>query len=238
MISPDMVVGTSVGAINAALYATGMRPEAIEKHWEKITNRVVFPVNWQFLYFFGRIRSLSHPYRLKRVLEDILPVKTFEECRIPLYITATELVSGRQVFFSSGKIIDAILASIAIPPYYAPYRIGDREYIDGGIGSILALEAANMLQCRQIIAISTYGNQESTESWNIFRVVTQALNIIMRHKFEDEIKLQEHDIEDREVLVIEPKIPPEITLRDFGHTKELIRLGEEEARKMVQYIRT
>jgi NTE family protein len=233
-IKPDIIIGTSVGAINAAYYAAGVDVEEGKRLWRTITSRMVFPINWQVFSLSGKVRSLSHQYRLKRFLERKLPVKTFEECKIPLYINATELVTGKPVFFWSGNIVDAILASSAIPPYYPPWSIGGKFYIDGGISNVLALEAARNLGCKQVIAVSTYAEAEHSQLWNVFQLTSHALNLVMRSKFENEVEIESRGMSAKRIIIINPKIPANISITDFRHTDELIRLGEEEAERALR----
>lgn len=234
---PDVLIGTSVGAINAAMYAGGLSPAEIEEQWQHITGRRVFPFNWQILYLYGRILSLSHPFGLKKILRKALPVKTFEECRIPLHINATDLASGTSHFFSSGNLIDAILASSAIPPYYPPYAVDGRKYIDGGVTNVIAIEEAARLGCRQVIAIGTYGGEDPAKIWNIFRLSSYALGLVIKSKFENEVALESRSFPAKNVVLVNPAIPKHIGMTDFSHTKELILVGEETMRKALPKIR-
>ena len=163
-IRPDAVIGTSVGAINAAFYAAGVTPMELERLWLRLTSHFVFPINWDFIWRPWKARSISHSGNLKRFLSDNLPVKTFEECQIPLYINATALRTGKSVFFSSGNIIEAVLASVAIPPYYPPHVISGAEYVDGGVSNVIAIDEAKALKCNQVIAVSTYESRSPDSS--------------------------------------------------------------------------
>ncbi len=236
-IRPDVIIGTSVGAINAAAIAAGGDAKELERVWLSMTSRVAFPFNWQVLYLYGKIMSISHPFRLKRVLEKTLPVKTLEECTIPLFINATELLTGKPVMFASGNIIDAILASIAIPPYYPPYEIDGVKYIDGGISNAIAIEQAKALGCAQVIIVSTYGKELPAGVWNVFRLTSHALDIVLRSKLQNEVELETRAFSRHNVVFISPHIPGHIGVTDFRHTPELIALGEREARKHVHKIR-
>ena len=233
---PDVIMGTSVGAINAAFYATGIQPSEMEKLWEEVTSHLIFPINWQFLYLFTKIRSLSHPYHLKRFLKRNLPVKTFEECKIPLIINATEMQTGEQVIFREGNLIDAIMASCAIPPYYPPYAIKGKEYLDGGISAVIPLQEATKLQCRQAIIINTYHELQQSSFWNIFRVMNHAMHILMQSKLNLEVELYTKNKEIKNVVMINPRVPSLIGVTNFHHTKELIQFGEQEARKRLKDI--
>ena len=235
-ITPDVMLGTSVGAINAALYAAGVSPLEIEEFWGHVDSRSVFPFNWQILYLLGSITSISHPYKLRRLIERTLPIKTFEECKIPLYINATELRTGKSVFFHSGSIIDAIMASSAVPPYYPPYSFNGVKYLDGALSNVIAIDEARKLKCDQIIAVSTYGQQQCTyKLWNVFQVASRVMNMTMLNKFHNELEIETRGL--KHVVLISPKFPSYIHINDFRYTKDLIRYGEEEAKRMLPRIK-
>lgn len=236
-IRPDAVIGTSVGAINAAFYAAGVTPMEMERLWLGLTNRFVFPINWDFIWRPWKARSISHPGNLKRFLSDNLPVKTFEECQIPLYINATALRTGRSVFFSSGNIVEAVLASIAIPPYYPPYVIGGAEYVDGGVSNVIAIDEAKALKCNQVIAVSTYDEQESGQLRNVFKLSSHVLHMVIRCKLHDELDLETKGFAHKHLTLIKPEVPANMQITDFSHTRHLIALGEEEAHRMLHHIK-
>jgi NTE family protein len=236
-IRPDAVIGTSVGAINGAFYAAGLTPTELERLWLGLTSRFVFPINWEFIWRPWKARSISHQENLKRFLRDNLPVETFEECKIPLYINATELRTGRSVFFLSGNIIDAVLASAAIPPYYPPRVVGGIEYVDGGVSNVIALDEAKALKCKQVIAVSTYDEQESGQLHNVFRLSSHVLHMVIRCKLHDELDLETKGFERKHITLIKPGVPANMHITDFRHTRRLIAIGEEEARRMLHHIK-
>ncbi len=236
-IRPDAVIGTSVGAINAAFYASGVTPTELERLWLGLTTRFVFPINWGFIWRPWKTRSISHHGNLKRFLMDNLPVQTFEECKIPLYINATELRTARSVFFSSGNIVEAVLASVAIPPYYPPYVVGGVEYVDGGVSNVIAIDEAKVLKCEQVIAVSTYDEQESGQLHNVFKLSSHVLHMVIRCKLHDELDLETKGFGRKHITLIKPGVPTSMHITDFTHTRRLIALGEEEARRMLHHIK-
>ena len=118
---PDLLVGTSVGALNAAyLGANGCDAEAVDglaAIWRKLRHADVFPIDplRQTLAAAGRRPSLCSRRPLRRLVEANLPITELEEARIPLHIVATDVMSGVEVLLSSGDAISAVLASAAIP---------------------------------------------------------------------------------------------------------------------------
>jgi len=237
-IKPNYIIGTGVGAMNAALYASGNSPKEIEEIWEKITNKLALPINWRFLYLFRKTLSLSHPYKLKKFLKKHLPVKTFEECKIPLGISATEFLTGEPVLFTKGKLIDAIMASSAIPPQYPPYDINGKWYVAGLGNNVIALDEVHNIKCEQIITISAINPPaKDSDFWNVFSVTSYSFDIILRSNLLNELALGAIKYPKKNFVNIHPKLPFYVNLTNFSHSKELIKIGEEEAKKLVHLIK-
>ncbi len=125
-IFPDVVSGTSAGALAGALYCDGYPPREIMKFMKTDSRlsymRPTLPRDG-LLQISGIIK----------ILESHLRAKTFEELKIPLYVTATDLNNGKAVYFSSGKLLTRIVASASIPVLFKPVIMNDIYYVDGGV---------------------------------------------------------------------------------------------------------
>ncbi len=125
-IMPDLVVGSSVGALNAAFFAGSPTSEGIarlEAIWRGLSRRDVFPV--ALLDPFRWLRgadSLFQSTGLRRLIETNLPFRNLEEATIPLHVVATNL-GGMTTCLSEGQAVDAILASAAIPGVCQEFRV-------------------------------------------------------------------------------------------------------------------
>ena len=144
-IRPSVIAGTSMGAIIGALYASGQSGkslrEGIESHivthedrFKDILSKTPRLVRWLRVVSaeLGRGGFLKADGFLKYLFAAI-GVTTFEELRIPLHVVATDFWTGEEVVISSGELLPAIMASMAIPGVFAPVVIGDRVLVDGGI---------------------------------------------------------------------------------------------------------
>lgn len=135
----DMMVGTSVGALNAghvAFHDTNSH-NCLEQIWLGLAGQKLYSRN-PLRVALGLRRSRLSLYDnrfLRGLLAEHLAEDLIESARIPLYITATDICSGERRVFSSGKLSDAILASTAVPGLFPPVRIDDRLYVDGGVTS-------------------------------------------------------------------------------------------------------
>src|SRR5687768_8493260 len=119
-IAPDLVVGASVGAINAAYYAaspddTGLA--RLERIWMGLSSADIFPFSMfgTAMCLFGRRDHLAFPHRLRALIEAELPYKQLEDAPLPCHVVATDVLDGTEVTLSSGDAAQALLASAAIP---------------------------------------------------------------------------------------------------------------------------
>lgn len=137
-IKPDMLVGTSAGAINAAFLATHSGTDAIDELadvWRKLRRSTVFPVRpvAGFLGFFGRRNYLCTPEPLRDLLGQHLGTGDLADTQLPLRVVATDLATGREAVLDQGGLVDAVMASASLPGIFPPVKFGGRHLIDGGV---------------------------------------------------------------------------------------------------------
>lgn len=123
---PDVVAGTSAGALAGALYCDGYSPREILKittaHSRLDLIRPAMPHD-----------GLLQISGVEKILENNLRAKNFEDLKVPLFVTATDLMHGRAVYFSKGPLIKPLMASSSIPVLFKPVIIDDILYVDGGV---------------------------------------------------------------------------------------------------------
>ncbi len=121
------IAGTSAGGVAGALAAAGIPQDKIEKALLKINNR----------HFFSRLPddgpSLLGLRGLVNILTEFLHNRTFEDLDIPFAVTAVDMNSKNEYILNTGPVIDAILATVAIPGVFPPKKIGHTELVDGGV---------------------------------------------------------------------------------------------------------
>lgn len=125
-IYPDIISGTSAGALVGVLYADGYKPEEILKmlsHGSRL----------DFMRPALPREGLLQIGGVVKILKSALRATTFEELKIPLSVTATDLNNGIAVYFSSGELIDPVIASASIPVLFQPVVINEICYVDGGV---------------------------------------------------------------------------------------------------------
>ena len=125
-IFPDVISGTSAGAIVGVLYADGYTPKEI-----------LMLMNWASRFDYMRPamprEGLLQINGITKILKTSLRAKTFEDLKIPLFVAATDLNNGKAVYFSKGDIFDPVMASASIPVLFQPVKINDISYVDGGV---------------------------------------------------------------------------------------------------------
>src|SRR3981081_4086372 len=123
-ISADMVVGSSVGAINGAYYAGDPTLKGVlqlETIWRGLQRQDVFPLTARALLSFLWRRDFLIPHDgIQKLIDDHIPYRNLQDAKLPLHIVTTDIVSGNSVVLSEGSAAQAIIASTAIPGAFSP----------------------------------------------------------------------------------------------------------------------
>jgi NTE family protein len=158
-VRPDFVVGASAGAINAAYFAADPTPDgvaALDRLWCGLSRRQVMPMRVRDLLRIATRRAyVVDPSALRRLLECHLPYRLVEQAAIPLHVVATDMVLGVEHLLSAGSVVDAVMASAAIPGVFPPVRIGDRDLIDGGVANNTPISTALALGATRVFVLPT-----------------------------------------------------------------------------------
>lgn len=192
-IAPDLVVGTSVGAVNGAYVAADPTPAAVGRLvevWTALQESEVFSGS-----LFGRISTLArsrthlHDSRpLRQMLETGMPVAHIEELTVPFQCVAASIQRAAGHWFTSGPVVPAVLASAAVPGLLPPVEIDGEHYIDGGIVDSIPVGRAVRLGARTVYVLQV-GRIERpltppTRPWEVGLV---AFEIARRHRFAEEM---------------------------------------------------
>jgi NTE family protein len=243
-IGIDLVVGCSGGAIYAAAIAMGHdAPTAAAmtaKLWTREVTaspdrrafaRLLFPKWLGFTERFGLKDDALVMQRLKAGFGDA----TFEDCKIPLHIAATDFRTGEQVVISSGRITDAVRASIAVPFAFSPWEVDGRVCVDGFLSDPLPVGVAIREGAHVIVAMGFESpNQERITSGGrfAFQLSTIMTNNLLKASFAFH-SLAHHS----EVLAIIPKFSQRIRLFDTDKIPLLIDEGDAAMREQLPYLR-
>ena len=233
-VKPDFLVGTSVGAINAAWIAAWPEQQGVAKLediWLGLRRDDVFTLGWAAATgLLGRSNHLVSNSALRRLLERHLPYERLEHSTVPVHVVTSELKSGRAVVLSSGPTVDSLLASCAIPGVFPPVTIGRRELVDGGIANHTSIDAAVRLGARTIYVLPISYPWLYDEPTSALGMALQALARMVAQRLEAEVAANK-DL--AEIIVIPPLSTMAVSPADFNHTAELIERGYECARKIL-----
>lgn len=253
-IAPDLIVGTSMGAVVGGLYASGWSPNEIDElvrtiDWEKIfTDRVDRkyrsfrrkqddrPVMFQGRLHFNGLKPVlppgvidgQHLDLVLRAVEAQSPITDdFDDLPIPYRAVASNIATGSAVVLASGNLATAMRASMSVPGALPPVVIDGRELVDGGIAANLPVGVALELGATRIIAvdISSPLLDEKDEKFASFMDIYSHLNSLLTSGNRD------HDITllDGDDLLIVPDLG-DISFISFGRAEDAIAIGEKAAR--------
>jgi NTE family protein len=220
-IRPDLVVGTSAGSLVAALYAHGksgseLASLALTMDEGTITDGA-FPS-----------RGLIRGEALARYVREQTGGLAIEQMKLPLGIVATDLDNGAGVLFRRGDTGTAVRASSAVPAVFQPVRIGEREYVDGGLVSPVPVRYAREMGAEMVIAVDISTPPDGAPTDGTMRLLLQTFAIMGRsiNRFE----LREADIVLRPALV-------GVSSADFTARVRAIRAGREKATELLPEIK-
>lgn len=212
-IPVHMIVGTSAGSFVGALYAYGFNAFELQK--------------LSFAIEKGDIVDLTIPdkgflkgEKIETYINNILRGTVMEKLRIPFYAVATDLQNGTEVVFGSGNTGAAVRASCSIPGIFIPPVIAGRMYVDGGVVSPVAVDAARRLGADVVIAVDLSGDVDSSMPKGTIDVILQAVNIMYT-------KLSQGQIAKADV-VITPRVGY-LGSSDFTRRHEAVLEGEKAA---------
>ncbi|MCA1843239.1 MAG: patatin-like phospholipase family protein [Actinobacteria bacterium] len=223
-ITPDEVVGCSVGAINAAAIAADPTPNGVKRLqdiWHSIDGGVICPSGplSSIRLLTRRARSMQPNDGLRDLIVRWLPFTTFDEAPIPFHVVATSLTTGHARWFASGPVMDPLLASAALPAIFPPVEIDGELYTDGAVVDNVPISKAIELGARRVYVFHV-GNFERAKPAprRPVDVLLQSFSIARNNRFLREVAQTYEGVE----ITVLPSIDPgSIRYDDFRHSRQL-----------------
>jgi NTE family protein len=165
-IRVDEIIGTSIGALVAVCLGAGQDWEELAPAALALRRADIVSMNGRALLINGiRQTSVFHDDPFRKYIDRVLPVKEFDDLKLPVSVNAVDLETGRTEWFGAQgrmdvSIADAVYASCALPLFYPPAEVDGRFYVDGGVGSSLPIECARERGATRVIAIDVSAGRE------------------------------------------------------------------------------
>lgn len=232
-IKPQIIAGTSAGSIAGALYASGVAPNQMLDAFRRIRfiqvprfrifgskDTVEDSPNKQDRYIFLKTHNLA------RILEANIPVRTFEELKIPLVVNATKMASGQNIYFTKGELIRPVVASSAVPMLFRPVNIDGYDFVDGGVMQNLPVLPIRKA-CKYVIAVDVNPIEDFS-----------AQNKIVGSEWERVFKLmiRANTLRDKDAadLFIQPLELINFNIFDTKHGEEMYWIGYNAAKHALE----
>ena len=190
-IKPDVIAGTSAGAIVGALYASGYTPTEI---FDLFKNTALL----NFTKFAIPKNGLFSTADFVKFLKKSIKCERFEELSIPLHAVATNLDSGLGVVFSEGELPKRIMASSCVPVVFKPMEIDGINYVDGCIYRNFPVSVIRDM-CKTVIGINVNPLPEKKYSKSIIGIAERSCTLMFRAITNEEIKLCDIYVEPQEI---------------------------------------
>jgi NTE family protein len=200
-IQPELVLGTSIGAVNGAFFAADPTLEGVERLgrlWDEANNSELF--GGAFLRRLSTLaRTGTHVQSLDELrdrLAQALRVERIEDLAVPFQCVAASIERAAEHWFETGSLAEVVLASCAVPGVLPPVRIGDEHFIDGGIVNSIPVSRAVALGARKIYVLQV-GRLETPlrpPRWP-WEVGLVAFEVARRHRFAADLNTLPKDVE-------------------------------------------
>lgn len=258
-IVPDMIVGTSIGAIVGGLYSSGYSTDELDSITKSIDwkSKLSFSEKYQREFLFLEQKktldkglftvsldglkpvlptSLSSGNQITQILNVLLlnakfrPLKNFYDLKIPFIAVATNLDNGKRVMLDSGNITESIKASFTFPLLYSPTEINGSELVDGGLTANIPVEPAKKLGADFVIAIN------STSPLKSFEELKDPINTA-----DQIISITMEQINEKQLAQADVVITPDIgnhSSTDFSHIDNMVDKGYDKTSEQIENIKS
>ena len=212
-IVPDLVAGTSAGAVVGALYAAGNDGFALQKLAHKLDESKIS--DWSL-----PDRGVLKGDALQKFINEAVGQRPLESLKKPFGAVATDLASGEGILFRTGNTGQAVRASATVPGVFRPVPISGREYVDGGLSSLIPVRHARQMGADVVIAVDISARPGNQNVRGTLDILLQTFTIMGQN-------MAQYELKDADV-VIRPKVG-NVGSTDFTARHDAILEGEQAA---------
>lgn len=234
-IDPDLVVGTSVGALNGAFLAADPvgGSNRLSHVWPGIDKEQIFPGSaWRSIQTLHSTGTHLYPNTaLAAFIDEHLPATNIEDLSVPFVAMATDVDTGRPAPLDSGPLASALLASTAIPGVFPAVERNDRLFYDGGLVANLAIRRALAMGAASLVLLDcAFPGQVIPRPDSLFTVVDWSISLMMRRQVDTDLpQIAQH----LPVLYLPGPERQALSPIEFDHTVELIAGAYEASRQFL-----
>ncbi len=226
----DYIAGTSIGAIVGAYYALHMEIDTLVERVEQFANSR-HPL--RFLDFNIPGTSLIKGKEINRFLTEMFGDATFSDTKIPLIIGASDIDAGEAVYFRDGRIIDAILPSMAIPGVFPIVEHDGRHLVDGGLLCATPAEPMTSFSPDAMIISDMYGHKfGNMNNYKLSSILARVYKIAITNLSRINERFYGNNF-----IVLKPQTVENMDTFTFRETEDNILIGEQEAQSHIEEIK-
>lgn len=208
-IKPSVISGTSAGAIAGAFYAAGYSLNEIKKIVEQ--NEV-----FNFSNILIKKQGLFAMKGFEKMYQTYFPNNSFDDLKIPLHVAATDILKGETVYFSSGNLSQALMASSCIPIVFQPVNFNNTYYVDGGVLNNFPVEPL-LNQCEIIIGSHVNSIRKEVNEIHMKDIVDRSFHLALSSSVKDKAATCQ--------LFIEPPNMSKFSIFDIKKSDEIFEYG-------------
>jgi NTE family protein len=235
-IRPEVLVGTSIGAVNAAFLAADPcleRVEDLHEVWHGVRSRDLFSLNpLRMLHAFRRRGSLFPPEKWRAFLTKNLPYERIEDAAVPLRIIATDFEDGSPVVLDSGSVVDAVMASTSLPGIFPPQRIGDHLYLDGALSEPVPLKPAVDAGADTLYVLAVSHASPTPDAQSPGAILRHSLTILLIPRVRLDALQMPDGCSDLKIVQI-PSVGAQVALWDMSCQDDLMERSYQQAAKFL-----
>ncbi|MDH5518907.1 MAG: patatin-like phospholipase family protein [Acidimicrobiia bacterium] len=232
-VKPDLVIGSSVGALNGAVVAADPDTSAdrLIRLWEQVDRRTLYGADsriraaWEVARegLTGQGAALCSPKPLTRLIESAIGVERIEQMPTPMVVVATDLLVGQPKLLRQGPLASALQATNATPGLFPPVQIDGVIYVDGSVSAHVPVRQALTVGARSMIVLDAGpAHMPGFIPRTPWEALHQASQIMLRSQHAD----ADEDLSNRHPVMRLPRpTPPALSSFDFSQTRELIEMG-------------
>ena len=227
-ITPDLLVGSSVGALNAAFIAGHPGQHGVDKLaqiWVGLRRSDIFPTDVRRIAraLTGHANGIADPRPLRGLVTAQLPYERIEDAPWPLAVVATEVTTGREVVLTEGPSVDAVMASAALPGVFPPVEVDGHLLMDGGVVNNSPISVARSLGATRIYVLPTgYACALEAPPRSPLAMAMHAVTVAIQRRLVQDVQDMQAQPDCVDLRVAPPLCPVSVSPVDFRAAARLI----------------